>query len=140
MRFTFSVGTGRALRLPRLHCQVGCANPFFVSWKMLANLDRSKEEVPHDVDGGMDQCRGENRAGFAPRPAVEKAGDGGEDHVAPVGKAHVGDVREAEENGSGPPAGKIALGASRKHVLQQAAEENLFWPRREEQNAKRQKR
>src|ERR1700682_4684544 len=103
-------------------------------------LDRSEEEMPGDIDGGVDQGGGENRAGLAPRPAVEKAGDGGQDHVTPVGKANVGDVRKAEENGSGPPAGKIAVGCSSKHVLQQAAEEKLFWPRREEQNAQRQKR
>src|ERR1700682_1839960 len=96
--------------------------------------------MPGDIDGGVDQGGGESRAGLAPRPAVEKAGDRGQNHITPVGKAHVGDVREAEENGSGPPAGKIALGCSRKHVLQQAAEKKLFWARGEEQNAWSQKR
>src|SRR5258708_30107008 len=87
------------------------------------------------MDGPVDKGGGEDGAGFAPSPAVEKAGDGGQHHVAPVGKAHVGDVREAKENGSGPPAGKIALGCPRKQVLEQTAEEKLLWPRREEQNA-----
>src|SRR6266403_1072958 len=62
------------------------------------NLERSKEEVPGDVDGGMDQGRCEDGPGLAPRPAVEKAGDGSEDHVAPIGKAHVGDMRKAKDN------------------------------------------
>src|SRR5467141_675746 len=105
-----------------------------------AGLDRAEEEMPGDIDGGVDQYGGENRTGFAPRPAVEEAGDGGQDHVAPVGKAHVGDVRKAKENGSGPPAGRIAVGCSRKHVLQQAAKEKFFGPGREKENAERKKR
>src|SRR2546426_12719071 len=79
MYFAFSVGARRALGQPRLHCQVGCVNPFFVAWEMPAKLDRSKEEMPGDVHGGMDQVGGEDRAGLAPRPAVEEAGDGGQD-------------------------------------------------------------
>src|SRR5258706_13014400 len=124
---------------PGLHCLIRCTNPSFVSWEKAAILDRAEEEMPGDIDGCVDHGGGENQAGLAPPPAVEKDGDGGQNHVAPDGKAHVGDVREAEENGSGPPAGRIALGCSRKHVLQQAAEEKLFWPRREKQNANRQK-
>src|SRR6267378_1949989 len=140
MCLVFSVGAGRALGLPRASLAALMHESVFRCTELPAKLDRSKEEMPGDVHGGVDQGGGENRAGLAPRPAVEKAGDGGQDHVAPVGKAHVGDVRKAKENGSGPPAGKIAVGCSRKHVLQQAAEEKLFWPRRKEQNAKRQKR
>src|SRR6266478_7409099 len=96
--------------------------------------------MPGDVDGGVDQGGGEEGAGFAPRPAVEKAGDGGHDRVAPVGKAHVGDVGEAKENGSGPPAGKFVIRSARKHVLQQTAEEKLFGPCGEKENAQRKKR
>src|SRR2546425_4341919 len=98
-------------------------------------LERSEKEVPGDVHRGMDQCGGENRAGLAPSPAVEKTGDGGQDHVAPVGEAHIGNVREAEENRGGPPAGKIAIRSARKHILEQAAEEKLFGPSGEEENA-----
>src|SRR5712692_6006680 len=96
--------------------------------------------MPGDVHGGVDECGGENRAGLAPRPPVEKAGNGGQDHVAPVWETHVGDVREAEENRSGPPAGKIAMGSARKQVLEQAAEEKLFGPSGEEENAERNER
>src|SRR5256885_7434843 len=56
---------------------------------------------------------------------------------SPVWKAHVGDVREAKENGSGPPAGEVAMRSAREHVLQQAAEEELFGPRGEKENAER---
>src|SRR5712664_3168298 len=96
--------------------------------------------MPGDVHGGVEQGGGENRAGLAPRPAVENAGDGGQDHVTPVGKAHVGDVRKAEENRGGPPSGEVAMRSTRKHVLQQAAEEQLFGPRGEKENAERKER
>ena len=105
-----------------------------------AGLDRAEEEMPGDIDGGVDQCGGENRTGFAPRPAVEEAGDGGQDYVAPVGKTHVGDVREAKENGSPPPAGEFAIRSARKQVLQQTAEEKLLRLGREKENAERKKR
>src|SRR6267378_2817353 len=91
---------------------------------MRSNLHRSKEKMPCNIHGGVEQCGGENRAGLAPSPTVEKTGDGGQDYVAPVGEAHVGDVREAEENGGGPPAGKIALRSTRKQILEEAEEEN----------------
>src|SRR5260370_19790319 len=103
--------------------------------KMPSSLHRSKEEMPGDSDGGGDEGGGENRAGLAPSPAVEKPGDGGQDHIAPVGEAHVGDVRDPEENGGGPPAREIALGRARKQILEQAAEEELFGPSSEEENA-----
>src|SRR6266700_337152 len=103
----------------------------FIRWA----LDGSKEEVPGGIDGGMEECRGENRAGVAPGPAVEKACDGGQDHVAPVGKVIVGDVREAKEKGSDPPADEVTLGCSREHILEQAAEEKLFGPGGEKQNS-----
>ncbi len=74
--------------------------------------------MPGGIDGGMDESGGEDRAGLAPGPAVEKAGDGGENHVAPVGKVIVGDVREAEEKRSDAPAHEVALGGARKHILQ----------------------
>src|SRR5713226_1662008 len=93
--------------------------------------------MPGDVHGGVDECGGENRAGLAPRPPVEEACNGGQDHVAPVWETHVGDVREAEENRGGPPSGKIAMGSARKQVLEQAAEEKLFGPSGEEENAER---
>ena len=70
--------------------------------------------MPGDVDGGMDEGGGEDRTGLAPRPAIEKAGDGGQDDVAPIRKAHVGDVREAKDNRGDPPTGEIALGGTRK--------------------------
>src|SRR5216683_7539041 len=96
--------------------------------------------MPGDVHGGVEQGGGEDRAGLAPRPAVEKAGDGGEDHVALVGETHVGDVREAEKDGGGPPAGQVALAGADEQVLQQAAEEQLFGPSGEKENAQRKKR
>src|SRR2546421_292375 len=135
MRFALSLGPGRAMSLPRLHCQVRCSNPFFVASERPASLDRAEEEMPGDVHGGVDQGRSEDRPGLAPGPAVEKSGDGGQDHVAPVGKAHVGDVREAEKNRGGPPAGEFAVRSARKHVLKQTTEEKLLWPSGEEQNA-----
>src|SRR5207245_3948207 len=58
-----------------------------------------------------------------------------QDRVAPVGEAHIGNVREAEENRGGPPTGKIAIRSARKHILEQAAEEKLFGPSGEEENA-----
>src|SRR5712664_4751285 len=106
----------------------------------MSSLEGSKQEVPGDIDGGVEQGGGENRAGLAPRPAVENAGDGGQGHVTPVGKAHVGDVRKAEENRGGPPSGEVAMRSTRKHVLQQAAEEQLFGPRGEKENAERKER
>src|SRR5260370_15276089 len=83
----------------------------------------------------MDEARGEDRAGLAPSPAVEEAGDRSQDHVAPVGKVIVGDVREAEENGGCPPTQEIALARARKQILQQSSEEKLFGPGGKKQNA-----
>src|SRR5207302_903267 len=63
-------------------------------------------------------------------------GDGGEQHVAPVGEVHVGDVREAEEDGGGDPADGVAIGGAGEKILQQAAEEKFFRPGSEEEDAK----
>src|SRR5207237_9963656 len=92
------------------------------------NLEGSKEEVPSYVNGGVDEGGGEDRAGLAPGPAIEKAGDGSQDHVAPIGKAHVGDVREAKDNRGNPPTREVTFSGARKDVLEQAAEEKLFRP------------
>ena len=67
--------------------------------------------MPQDVHGSVDQSRSEDRARLAPRPSIEKARDGSEQHVAPVGKAHVGDVGETKKKGSGPPAREVAFEA-----------------------------
>src|ERR1700686_2428785 len=140
MCLVFSVGAGMALRLPQASLPGWMRESVLRCRELPAKLDRVEEEVPRGIDGGVDQRGGEDRAGLAPGPAVEKAGDGGQDHVAPVGKAHVGDVREAKENRSGPPAGEFAIRSARKHVLQQAAEEKLLRPGREKENAERKKR
>src|SRR5207249_8246203 len=65
---------------------------------MRSALEGSKEEVPGDVDGAMDQGGREDRPRLAPCPAVEEAGDRSQDDVAPIGKDHVGDVRKAKNN------------------------------------------
>src|SRR5882762_5237245 len=132
-----SAGAERAVRLPGFQFQVGRAKPRSVMQKMRSNLHRSKEKMPCNIHGGVEQCGGENRTGLAPGPAVEKTGDGGQDYITPVGEAHVGDVRKAEENGGDPPAGKIALRCTRKQILEEAAEEKLFGPSGEAENAER---
>ena len=63
-------------------------------------------------DGGS-----KDRAGLAPRPAVEQTRDGGEQDVAPVGKMHVGDVRKAEQDGGGDPADGTAFCGAGKKIL-----------------------
>jgi len=74
--------------------------------------------VPEDVDAGVDDGGGENGVGFAPGPAVEEAGDGGEENVAPIGKVLVvGDVGEAEKDGSGDPADGVVVGGTGKKIL-----------------------
>src|SRR5947209_5884799 len=67
-----------------------------------AMLRAAEEKVPGGVHQGVHDGRGEDRAGLAPRPAIKESCDGSEDDVTPVGEAHVRDVREAEEHGSGP--------------------------------------
>ena len=76
---------------------------------VVLNILAMEQEVPGGVDGGVHQGGSKDGTGLPPGPSVEKAGKGGENHVAPIGKAHVGDVGEAEENRGGPPSGKIAL-------------------------------
>src|SRR6266403_1657014 len=98
MFFAFSVGAERAVRLPGFQFQVGCANRRSVIQKMRSNLHRSKEKMPCNIHGGVEQGGSKNRAGLAPGPAVEKTGDGGQDYITPVGEAHVGDVRKEAEN------------------------------------------
>src|SRR5439155_694670 len=69
-------------------CQEAAATP--VEAFMRSALEGSKEEVPGDVDGAMDQGGREDRAGLAPGPAVEGAGDtseskkAGEDKKTPM--------------------------------------------------------
>src|SRR6266446_10258821 len=93
--------------------------------------------MPQDIHGGVDQRRSEDRARLAPRPSVEKARDGSEQHVAPVGKAHVGDVGETKKKGSGPPAREFAFGSAGQHVLEQAAEKKFFRPGGKKENTER---
>ena len=62
--------------------------------------DRSpapKKEVPRGVDQRMHHRGGENRSRLAPRPSIKQSRDRRQDHVAPVREAHVGDVREPEQ-------------------------------------------
>src|SRR5215467_1199213 len=92
--------------------------------------------MPGGVHGSVDERGGKNGARSAPGPAVEDARDGGQDHVAPVGKAKIRYVGEAEKHGGGPPACHFALRCARQSILQQAPEEKFFGPRREEENAK----
>src|SRR5882672_2335166 len=96
--------------------------------------------MPQDIHGGVDQRRSEDRARLAPRPSVEKARDGSEQHVAPVGKAHVGDVGETKKKGSGPPAREFAFGSTSQHVLEQAAKKKFFRPGGKKENAEREQR
>ena len=48
---------------------------------------------------------------------------------------HVGDVGEAEEDGSGDPAGGVVVEGAREKILKEAAEEEFFWPGGEEKNS-----
>src|ERR1700739_3641264 len=82
--------------------------------KGLKQVSGSQEEdMPEDVDASVDQGGGEDGVGLAPGPAIDEAGDGGEEDVAPVRELPVvGDVRKAEEDGCGDPAGGVAVGGS----------------------------
>ncbi len=44
---------------------------------MQFELVREEEDVPEDVNGGVDDGGGEDGTGFAPGPAVEESCDGG---------------------------------------------------------------
>ena len=90
--------------------------------------------MPEDVDACVDQGGGEDGIGFAPGPAIEEAGDGCKQDVAPVWEMHIAKVGEAEEDGGGDPACGFALGGLGEEILQQAAEEKLFGPGSEEKN------
>jgi len=93
-----------------------------------------KQEVPSCIDGGVHQGRSKDGTGFPPSPPVKKAGKRSQNHVAPVGEAHIADVGKAEQNRGGPPSGKIALRCLGEEVLQQAAKQELFWPGGEKEN------
>lgn len=45
--------------------------------KLGEKLWSEEKDVPEDVNGGVDDGRGEDRTGFAPGPSVEESGDGG---------------------------------------------------------------
>src|SRR5689334_8922191 len=137
MRLAFSTGAGRAQAYPGLHLSDWMHGSVPRCVNSECNLEGSKGKVPGYINSGMDQRRRENRAGFAPGPAIEKSGDGGEDHIAPIRKAHVGDVREAKDDRGDPPTSEIALSGTRKDILQQPAEEKLFGPSGEKENAER---
>jgi len=74
-------GPSRAPFSPRRSCKVE---------QVLRSIPRSKrseEKVPSGINQCMDQSGCENRIAFAPRPAVKKTRNRGEDHIAPVGKS-----------------------------------------------------
>ena len=48
----------------------------------------------------------------------------------------IGDVRKAEENRRGTPAGEIALHRARQHVLQKAPKKKFFGPGGEKQDSR----
>src|SRR5436309_2993255 len=102
-----------------------------------SSLQSSEKEMPGGVHGGMDERRGEDGSGSAPRPAVENTSDGCKDHITPVRESQIGDVRKAKRDGGRPPTGNFALGYAGEQVLQQAPKEKLFGPRGEEENAQR---
>ena len=91
--------------------------------------------MPSGIHGAVDKGGRKDGACSAPCPAVENSGDSGQYYVAPVGKAQVGDMREAEQDRGGPPAGNLTLRRAREKVLQQAAEEKFFRPSGEKENA-----
>ena len=65
--------------------------------------------MPEDVNSGVDDGRGKDRTGFAPRPTVKQAGYGSEEDVTPIRKVHVADVGEAEEDGGNDPTNGFAF-------------------------------
>ena len=65
---------------------------------------------------------------------VKKPRNRSENHVTPVGKPHVSDVRKTEKDRGRPPTGKLALAGTGQHILQQSAEENFLRPRGKEKD------
>src|SRR5262245_48740260 len=87
----------------------------------------------------MDESRCENRSRLSPRPAVEHPRDRRQQHILPVGKMHIRNVRKAEEDGSANQTGDFAVTRAREEVLQQPPEKKLFRPRRKKENSDRQR-
>ena len=93
-----------------------------------------KQEVPDRINQCMHDRRSEDRPRPAPSPPIKQSGNRRQNHVAPIWETHVGDVREAEQHRSRPPARHLALRRSRQQILQQPAEQKLLRPSRETQN------
>src|SRR5690242_17794162 len=90
--------------------------------------------MPGGVHQSVNDSRGKNRSALAPGPAVKESRDRRENHVTPVGEPKIGDVRETEQDRSGPPAGKLALARARQQILQQPAKQKFLRPRRKAKN------
>src|SRR5512146_3228094 len=85
----------------------------------------SEPDAPDRVHSGVGDGGGSNAAAGAPGAAVEHAGDGGQQHVAPVEGRRLVEVRQAEDDG-GHEQGAAASEARLEQVLEQAAEEQFL--------------
>src|SRR3954454_4607615 len=119
-------------RILKTRCNPAGLTPHTPVWSSVIEVVSwaAEEKVPGGVHQGVHDSGGENGSGLAPCPAVKQARNRCENYVTPIGEAHVGDVREAEQHRGGPPAGEFAFGGTRQHILQQSPEQKLLRPRR----------
>src|SRR5712692_4326683 len=109
------------------------SRPGWTSW-YCSDAGQGEPGAPEGIDEGVGGGRGHEAASAAISGAVEPSGDGGEDHVAPVGARRVVDVAQSEEDrGHSLGAGAGGPGGFEK-VLDQTAEVELFGDGDEEED------
>ncbi len=99
-----------------------------------------KQEMPKRVHQCMNNRRRKHRVRLAPGPPIKHSGDRSQNHVPPIRKPHVRNMREPKQNGGDHPADSFVLRSPLQHVLQQPAKQKLFRPGREAKNRQRQER
>src|SRR5580698_2208861 len=115
-------------------------NFFSASSAIFSASQRPKQEMPQRVHQRMHSRRRKHRLRLPPRPPVKHPGDRRQNHVPPIRKTHVRNVRESKQNRGQNPAGGFVLHRPLQHVLQQSAKQKLLRPSRETKNREREER
>src|SRR5580704_16691635 len=115
-------------------------NFFSGSSAIFSVSQRPKQEMPQRVHQRMHNRRREHRLRLPPRPPVKHPGDRRQNHIPPIRKTHVRNVRESKQNRSQHPAGVFVFHRPLQHVLQQSAKQKLLRPSRETKNREREER
>jgi len=115
-------------------------NFFSGASQIFSRSQRPKQEMPQRIHQRMHNRRREHRPRRAPCPPIKQPRDRRQNHIPPIRKPHVRNVREPKQNRSQYPSDVFVLRSPLQHVLQQPAKQKLLRPRREAKDRQRQER